>query len=55
MCRRDGETDDVLPLDTRGHHVEFSRPVDGLKKGLGLRIVALPNIHHICYSAFVRD
>jgi len=41
MCRRDGEPNDVLPLDTRGHHVEFSRPVDGLEKSLRLRIVAL--------------
>jgi len=41
MCRRDSEPDDVLPLDTRGHHVEFSRPVDRLEKSLSLRIVAL--------------
>jgi len=54
MCRRDSEPNDVLPLDAGGNHVKFSRPVDGLKKGLSLRIVALPNINHIGYSAFVR-
>ena len=48
MCRRDSEPNDVFPLDTRGHHVEFSRPVDGLKKCLSLRIVAL--YIHIVYT-----
>jgi len=41
MCRRDGEPNDVLPLDAGGHHVEFSRPVNRLEKSLRLRIVAL--------------